>query len=289
MPISLDNIKRGTKALPPRIVIYGVGGIGKTTFAAMAPSPIFICTEDGLGKLDAPHFTSESGSPVLRTWSEVIDALTSLLTSEHSYKTAVIDSLDCLEPLIWQRVCDTVPTDKGARATNIEDYGFFKGQRTHVPKVMRHLLAGLDALRAKGIGVILIGHSKIKRFEPPDAEAYERYQIKLDDAAAGIVYDWADCVLFAQQKVHVKTDGKGFDERKRAVGTGERILYTEERPAWQAKNRYSLPTEIPLSWAAFSAAYAAAVPTWGPNVPALTNQPSTSILTNSETTNPTES
>ena len=48
-------------------------------------------------------------------------------------------------------------------------------------------------------------------------------QLKLDDAAAAIVYDWADFVGFAQYKVHVKTEGKGFDERTRALGTGERI------------------------------------------------------------------
>lgn len=264
MAISLANIKRGARQHPPRIVIYGVGGIGKTTFAAMAPDPIFLCTEKGAGGLDIAPIPGEDGGDLLRSWSEVIDGVAALIEQDHSYKTVVIDSLDCLEPLVWDEVCRTVPTDKGARATSIEDYGFFKGQRTHAPRLWRHLLAGLDALNERGMGVILVGHSKIKRFEPPDTEAYERYQLKLDDAAAAIVYDWADAVLFTQRKVHVKKDGKGYEERTRAVGNGERVLFTEERPAWQAKNRYSLPPEIllpnrpELSYATFADALASA-------------------------------
>jgi hypothetical protein len=40
----------------------------------------------------------------------------------------------------------------------------------------------------------------------------------------------------------------------RALGSGERVLYTAERPAFLAKNRYGLPDVLPLAWAAFAEA-----------------------------------
>jgi hypothetical protein len=249
---------RGRSNKPPRVVIYGVGGIGKTTAASEAPNPIFLCTEEGTGALDVARFELEPGRTVIQSWVELLDCIEALLTQDHDYQTVVIDSIDFAEPLLWQYVCDNVADEKGRKVESIVDYGFMKGERVHAPKFFRELLAGLDALHSRGIGVILIAHNKIKRFEPPDAQAYDRYQLKLDDAIAALAYDWADVVLFAQQKVHVKTEGKGFDERTRAIGSGERILYTEERPAWQAKNRYGLPSELPLSWAAFQEAIEAA-------------------------------
>ncbi len=257
MAISLSNVVRGRSNKPPRVVIYGVGGIGKTTFASDAPNPIFLCTEEGTGALDVARFEPEPGRTVLASWNELLDCIDALLTQEHEFQTVVLDSIDFAEPLLWSHVGANVPDDKGRKVESIVDYGFMKGERVHAPRFLRELLAGLDALHSKGIGVILIAHNKIKRFEPPDAPAYDRYQLKLDDAAAAIVYDWADFVGFAQYKVHVKTEGKGFDERTRALGTGERILYTEERPAWAAKNRYGLPSELPLSWAAFQDAITA--------------------------------
>jgi hypothetical protein len=43
------------------------------------------------------------------------------------------------------------------------------------------------------------------------------------------------------------------------VSSGERLLHLVERPAYIAKNRYSLPESLPLSWPAFEAALMASV------------------------------
>ena len=244
----LSTIASGERKLPPKIVIYGVGGIGKTTFAAAAPDPVFIFTEDGQGSLDVSRF-EPGGSPTFRRWSDIIDAVSDLYTTEHPFKTLVIDSIDFAESLLWKH------TAEKHGATDIEDktvLGYGKGY-VYAAEELRILLEGLDALRAdRGMAIILIAHSEIKRFESPDAESYDRYQIALQKRSAALVHDWADCLLFAQWKAHVvKDDEKGNTKRRRAVGRGERIVYTEERPAYWAKNRYSLPHELPLSWSAF--------------------------------------
>ena len=67
MAISLASLERSSVLKPPRILIHGVHGVGKTTFAADAPNPVFIVTEDGLGTLQVDHF------PLAKTFDEVMD------------------------------------------------------------------------------------------------------------------------------------------------------------------------------------------------------------------------
>jgi hypothetical protein len=97
MAINLQAISRNTSIQPPRIMVYGPHGLGKTTFGASAPAPIFILTEDGLGRLEVDHF------PVAKSLKDVQDALSSL-KGEHDFSTVVIDSLDWLDNLIWEQI-----------------------------------------------------------------------------------------------------------------------------------------------------------------------------------------
>ncbi|AMO55654.1 hypothetical protein GZ77_09015 [Endozoicomonas montiporae] len=243
MAISLNSISRAAGLSAPRVLIYGDAGTGKTTVAAGAPAPIFLPTEDGLGKLVVDAF------PMLTSWSSVIEALSALYHEEHQFQTLVLDSVDHLEPLIWQQVC------MDHNKSSIEEFGYGKGYveaLTH----WRTLMQWLNALRnEKGMAIILIAHAEIKRFESPEVDSFDRYQIKLHKRASELVQESMDCVLFANYKTVVQKEDKGFGQTKsRGVSTGQRLLYTEARPAFVAKNRYSLPTEIPMSWDAFSQA-----------------------------------
>jgi len=105
----LQTIHRGVRHLPPRLLIYGTEGIGKSSTAAGAPNPIFVSTEDGLAQIDCHAF------PLAQSFEEVTSALMALAAEEHEYQTVVIDTLDWLERLIWARVC----ADRNVK--NIED------------------------------------------------------------------------------------------------------------------------------------------------------------------------
>ena len=63
--MSLSNIRKKAKQKPPRIVLYGGAGVGKTFYAASTNKPIFILTEDGMGKIEADHF------PLAQSFEEV--------------------------------------------------------------------------------------------------------------------------------------------------------------------------------------------------------------------------
>ena len=47
----LTNVHTGRRQRPPRLFIYGIEGIGKSSLAASAPNPIFLPTEDGLDEI----------------------------------------------------------------------------------------------------------------------------------------------------------------------------------------------------------------------------------------------
>lgn len=240
MAFDLKSIRKNDAMAAPRIMVYGVEGIGKSTFGAGAPNPIYILTEDGLGSLNVDHF------PLATSFQDVMDAIASLYKENHAFETVVIDSLDWLEAIIQREI---------ELKYDAKDLAYGKGSLIAAER-WREILDGLNALRNdKGMAVILIAHTTIKRFDSPEVEPYDRYQPKLQERSNAVVREWADAVLFANYKTIVKKDDVGFNQtNNRGISTGERLLFTSERPAYMAKNRYNMPESIPLSWDAFAEA-----------------------------------
>ena len=241
----LSRIHRGKEPLPPRLVLYGTEGIGKSTVASEAPSPVFIQTEDGLAEIDCDKF------PLATRLEDVQAALQELFSETHDYQTVVIDSLDWLERLIWDELC------RQYNVTSIDkvDGGYAKGY-THALTYWRQILDSLSHLRTeRGMVVICIAHSKIEKFEDPEATAYDRYSPRLHKHACALVCEWSDAVLFATRKIRVQSEDAGFN-RKRGIAHGlgrdggERVIRAIGSPSCVAKNRYMLPEELPLSWPA---------------------------------------
>lgn len=239
-PFSLDSVVSSKNFSPQKVVVYGVPGVGKTTFAATWPKPIILRTEDGAGALDIPTFPQ-----VAKTTEEIQQAITALRKPGHGFKTLIVDSLDWAEPLVWRRVCEQ------EQKKNIEDFGFGKGY-VKVDDKWRGLQRMLDDLReAAGMHVVCIAHAVPVMFDPPDSDSYQRYTLKLHKRAAALWTEWAEMLLFMNYKsrvVEAKDNGKS-----KAKGSGERVIYTQERPAYQAKTRWPLPDEI----------YIGNDPTWG--------------------------
>jgi hypothetical protein len=245
MAFDLNSIKRGQDIRPPRLFVYGVEGIGKTTFAAGAPNAIFIQTEDGQGALDIARF------PMATSIDHVREYLGTLYTEAHDFGAVVLDSVDWLEQIIAREI---------DAKHDAKDLAYGKGALKQA-EVWQELLGGFNALRnEKNMAVILIGHSQIKRFDSPETEPYDRYSPKLQERSNALVREWADAVLFANYRTVVKKAEVGFNkEVARGISTGERLLFTSEKPAYMAKNRYALPESLPLSWDALSDAIAGRV------------------------------
>ena len=122
-------------------------------------------------------------------------------------------------------------------------------------RIAQSQLSGLEVLRsAKGMGIILIAHDKIKRIEDPLTEGYDSHVLKLHDKAAGLVQEWADVIGYAGYRIFTSKTDAGFSKKEtKATTTGERILHVEPHPAHCGGNRFGLQN-MPLDWTAFQAA-----------------------------------
>lgn len=234
MAISLSSLRRGGVFKPPRVLIYGVEGVGKTNFAASAPKPVFLRTEK-----DETNANTIGWS--ISSFDDAIEAMGVLYNEAHEFETVVTDSLDWLEPLIWEQVC------KDNDVKSIEDIGYGKGY-VQALVYWGRFIEGMNALRdERNMTIIWLAHSTIKRFDAPDTDPYDRFQVKLHERASAKIREVCDIVGFANYHVAITKTEVGFDKKvARGTGAGIRYLHLEERPAFQAKNRYDLPAKIKL-------------------------------------------
>lgn len=228
----------GKEILPPRIIYYAVPGFGKTTFASKFPSPLLVRTEDG-GRNIAVTKTK-----ALETFFEFKDVIEYLIEEKHEHKTLVIDTLDQLELLINKDVC----AEHGK--ADMGEIGFGRGEKRTAAHISE-MLGKLDYLnREKGMIILMLAHCVISEVKDPINEPYSRFRINVNEKyVLPEIERWADCVFFGNYKIRTK-EVKQVTGKKvnRPVGEyDERVLHTEGRPSYLAKNRYALPAQIPLS------------------------------------------
>ncbi|HWL53841.1 MAG TPA: ATP-binding protein [Chthoniobacteraceae bacterium] len=227
----LSKIKKGVVDLPPRVVLSGPEGIGKSTFGANAPDPLFIAAEDGLTGLEHINRFTPGDYKELVGFLDDIEAAATV-----AFKTLVLDTADWLERLIQGHCC------KRDKKANIEAYGYGKGYNIVLPELV-DLLAKLDSIRHKHkIAIIILSHVHIKNHTPPGGDPFDRYEMKGHKHFTGILREWPDACLFAVYETFKTEDSDGH---KKVIG-GDRIMHTSWAPGWDAKNRYNLPETLPL-------------------------------------------
>lgn len=235
------KIERGIRKGAVRGVAYGTEGIGKSTLAAQWPNPVVLDTEDGTGRLDVARVRCPD-------WMTLYGALVELTGDPQGFATVVIDSIDWAERSLLEHML------KKDGKRSVEDYGFGKGF-VRLSEQFATLLGLCDQLIDKGVHVLLVGHSTVKRTTPPDMdEGWDRYELKLSKQVGPLVKEWADLLLFANYRTRIV---EGADGRNRAKGGKERVLFTERTAAFDAKNRFGLAPEVPMTIEALAPIFAA--------------------------------
>lgn len=235
------KIVRGRQAAPSKTVLYGGEGIGKTSLAAQFPAPLVLDTEDGTKHLDVARVS-------VGDWQTLKTAVAELKVDRQGFSTLVVDSIDWAERLLVERVC------KDAGKDSVESFGFGKGW-VMVAEQMGKFLDSLDGLVEAGMHVVLVGHSTVKRVSPPEmTEGYDRHELKLSKQVSPLVKEWADAVIFLNYRTKVV---EGNDGRAKAVGGKDRYMFAERCAAFDAKNRYHLPPEMPMTIESLAPLFAA--------------------------------
>ena len=232
--MSKYEVQETLKIEPMKILIYGVEGIGKTTFASKFPDPIFIDTEGSTGFINARKLPNPT------SWTMLLDELEDI-KSDPRGKTLIIDTLDWAERLAKKYLMDK---NKWA-AIDSTNYG---SRYVALSDEIGKLLNKLTEIKDIGINVVLTAHAETKKHELPDEMGqYDKYTLKLEKRDAGLAKEWADMILFFNYKTTIISDSKS--NSKKATG-GQRVMYTTHKPAWDAKNRLGLPDELPIDFEA---------------------------------------
>lgn len=228
------EISTGKIAMPLKAVLYGPEGIGKSTFASKFPKPLFIDVEHGSYQLDVDRVTPKS-------YAELMAVVSELVRDVKGYQTIVFDTADWMEKMLCEQIC------LADKRPSIESWEWGKGW-LKVAELWKRTLDTIDNLRkSQSVNILFTAHSCIRHIDPPDASGYDRYELKLYKNSNGILKEWADMILFANYEVF-KLETKGKDK---ATG-GQRVMFAEHDPAFDAKNRFGLPSRMKFDYGEIS-------------------------------------
>lgn len=223
----LDNIQQKTVGGPPKGIIYGPPGVGKTTFAVAAPSHIIIDTENGANHLEC------SKTPYLRTYNEIIEYLDALIGEPHKYKVVCIDTIDWLVQAIDRDIIFS-DTSGAPCSLNRVHGGYGAGKEMRKQRILNEILPRFDTLVSGGIAVILLAHTS--RVKVTSAEGYDIMMTapNLPPDMIDLFVEWSDFVGYASKKE--------YERELQCVGTSDIV----------AKNRYHFPERMKFDWGEFS-------------------------------------
>ena len=234
---SLEELTDKPSAKKPMAIIHGPNGVGKTSFAASAETPVILATEQGADYINVKR-------AAVKSYNEMLEWIKFLATSENPYKTIIIDSLDHFEPMLHTQI----ETDQNKKLDQVNG-GYYRWRaeaRIYWAKFLEYLSKWSAR---KGGSVIMLAHPMIKEISDPRIDTYSKYVLKLDDKACDFLTESVDLVGFMD--ISITTTDTTDADRKRAVSNGKRRLYLNECPAYLAKRRPpGLPDYIDLPSAA---------------------------------------
>lgn len=227
-------------ARPPRIVLNAVEGFGKTTFASFAPNPAIIMArgETGYATLLSAGSVPSVDATTVEDWPSLLALLDEMSSAATlPYQTIALDALGGFERLCHERVC---ARDFGNDWGEKGFAAYAKGFDLAITDWLQ-LLSRLDKLHARGTGIILLSHCQVKPYKNPMGPDYDRYASDVHAKTWAATHKWADAVLFGTFLTIVD---KVRQDKGKGIGGTDRVVYTERRDAFDAKNRYGMPAML---------------------------------------------
>ena len=225
-------ITRGKQFPAVRAVLYAIAGFGKTTLAGSIPNSVFIDVEGSSERYNVARIDAKK-------LVEILAALKELSANPQGFTTIIIDTADWVQASIEDAMCRAQNKPSIAECGG----GFGKGY-IEAGRKFSEILELCDSLIFKGVNVLFLAHSMVKKVSPPgEMQAYDRYVLALDEKNFAMpLFEWAEMVLFGKFEADVV---ETKDKRSKATTDAQRrVLYTSDAAAWFAKNRFSLPREI---------------------------------------------
>lgn len=235
------------KVLKPfNVILMGTAGIGKSTWAASAPKPLFIGAEEN-DELNCDRL------PQVKSFDEFEEQLKWIVKEKPKHETLVIDTIDSIEKLLHKKIVSEDSKSSGSMAKAHGGYG--KGYEAAESSMLRvrdeYLKKARDVM---GMNIIILSHcKKVTASDTILGLQYDTYEMTLHQKVQNVFCDWVSCVFFANYVTRQVDDANS--NRVFALGDGERVLLTEKRPGHLGKNRFNLPYEMPLDFNEFYARF----------------------------------
>lgn len=233
------KISSGIKSRPVKTVVYGVEGIGKSTFASEFPSPLFIDLDNGTSQLNVDRVTDVSD------WAELKKIVDQFGTDEDfkGYKTLVIDTADAAAAMCERYII----SKKAPGKSSIEDIPYGKGYKM-LAEEFSVFLCKLEALILEGKNVVVLAHAILRSVNDPElSQPYDHWEMKLPGMStnklAPLIKEWSDILLFAFYDIDVVK----VNNKNKARG-GKRMMRTTHTPFADAKNRFNLADILPFEY-----------------------------------------
>jgi hypothetical protein len=222
---------------PVAITILGDAGLGKTSLAASFPKPIFIRSEDGLRSV--PEKMMPDAFPLIKSVEELWAQLTALIREDHDYQTLVIDTITTLDTIFTDHVLESDP--KKPKSLN-QAHGGYGAGRDMIASLHRRVRNAAGMLMDRGMNVVFVAHAETVRIEPPDANAYTKYAMRMNEKSTLPYIDNVDAIGFIRLETYVVGDG----EVKKAHSDGTRQMVCHAMAANVSKNRFGITEPITL-------------------------------------------
>lgn len=217
------------------VYIYGMPGVGKSTFCSEADDSIIIATEAGLNHLTAYK------QPV-SNWEEFTQVCALIASGNHQFKNVTIDTIDNLFGYCQDYIRRINNVRHEAELPDKRGYSLINGE-------FKRALTKLSLLP---YGLYMVGHARQLECKDRVGGKYPMWVPSLNDTNQKTVVGMSDITLFACIEDQ-------YDEEGQVIGQVN-VVHTRPTNSYIAKTRVaSLPDPINLRYADFLTAYQQAV------------------------------
>ena len=241
-------LSQATTHIEPRasfFILLSAPGMGKSSLAAEFPSPVFMCDsmERGIEALKERSLVPDDVAvlPPIDTWDDALSCLRELATHDHPYKTLVIEGVAGYQKLCFDYVCNK---DYQGNFSGQGDgfYSYYSGPKVAGKRYFPEFSNRIEAIRDRGIIVIMTGHTSVKTKANPGGSDYMAEIVDCEVEVWNSMHRSSDAILVMADDVSVNT--KALKPKLKSTGH-TRMLQCVAGGAYGGKNRWNLQDPIP--------------------------------------------
>lgn len=218
---------KGLTPTAPKLMLFSLPGMGKSTLASKLKRPIFLDFEGGLSYIDCVRTPQITDLDVFYTY--LVELYRNAQAGKREFDTIVIDSADWMVRKVVEKAAG-IDKNNLEVTLNKSNGGYGNGRLVLINHIQTKLLPMLVTLNKQGYGICFIAHAERKDVMDADGVDTTRITPKIDTNTMNTMVEWCDNVFY------LKKDPEG-----------ERVLVVDGDDNTLAKNRLGLTGEVKLS------------------------------------------